>query len=197
IVNAQLLHTSNARIHADGDAADWGHDDGGQHGLSAFYRMYLCADDVWLFVAALEPEQRARLAAAIGENALALTDDDKATATLEARLREKPAAAWFSMLDAAGVPVEIVDEAFCRTLFDDSDARASGLVAETWAGGVGRFEDPGLLVTLSETPGAIARGPCMCGEHSREILTEYGYSTADIDALVADRVVLDAPIEKR
>jgi crotonobetainyl-CoA:carnitine CoA-transferase CaiB-like acyl-CoA transferase len=37
----------------------------------------------------------------------------------------------------------------------------------------------------------------MCGEHSREILTEYGYSTADIDALVADRVVLDAPIEKR
>ncbi|MDQ1520111.1 MAG: hypothetical protein QOI55_1184, partial [Actinomycetota bacterium] len=42
IVNAQLLHTSYAWIHADGDPADWGHVDGGQHGLSAFYRMYLC-----------------------------------------------------------------------------------------------------------------------------------------------------------
>src|SRR5262249_5698274 len=104
----------------------------------------------------------------------------------------QPAAHWFAALDAAGVPAEIVDEGFCRTLFDDPDAVSRGLVSVTQAGSVGRFEDPGLLVDFSETPGVVPRGPCMCGEHTREILLDHGYRAADIDALVADRVVLDA-----
>jgi crotonobetainyl-CoA:carnitine CoA-transferase CaiB-like acyl-CoA transferase len=99
------------------------------------------------------------------------------------------------VLDAAGVPVEVVDESFCVRLFDDDEARATGLVAETWAGGVGRFEDPGLLVTLDRTPGVVRRGPCHCGEHTREILRELGWTDADVDELVAARVVLDAPVE--
>ncbi len=38
IVNAGLLHTSYAWIHADGTPGDWGHVDGDQFGLSPFYR---------------------------------------------------------------------------------------------------------------------------------------------------------------
>ena len=92
------------------------------------------------------------------------------------------------------MPVEIVDENFCRTLFDDAELRASGLVSETWAGGVGRFEDPGLLVEFSMTPGVIRRGPCLCGEHTREILLELGYDDTEVDALAADGVVRDEPV---
>ena len=66
---------------------------------------------------------------------------------------------------------------FCRALFDDPEARRDQLIAETWAGGVGRFEDPGLLVNLSATPAVVQRGPCLCGEHTREILLEHGYTT--------------------
>ena len=62
IVNAGLLHTSYAYIRADGSAPDWGHVDAGQHGLSAFYRLYRCAPgDAWVFVAAVTAEQRSRL----------------------------------------------------------------------------------------------------------------------------------------
>ncbi len=59
IVNAQLLTTSYAWIHADGTPAEWGHVDGGQHGLSPFYRMYRCGDGRWVFVAATTSDQRA------------------------------------------------------------------------------------------------------------------------------------------
>lgn len=196
IVAAQLLHTSYAWIDDNGTPGDWGHVDGGQYGLSPLRRLYQCGDDRWLFIAAERPEQRARLVAAVGDDAVALDDAEKVAATLEGLLRERPASAWFAVLDAAGVPVEIVDEEFCRTLFDDPEARSAHLVAETWAGGVGRFEDSGLLVNLSATPGVVQRGPCLCGEHTREILREHGYTTDQIDELASERVILDAPVSR-
>ena len=76
-------------------------------------------------------------------------DSDRLAKVLEAHFVERPAARADSPNWTGGVPVEIVDEEFCRTLFDDPEARRSQLVAETWAGNVGRFEDPGLLVNLS------------------------------------------------
>ncbi len=193
IVNAQLLATSYAWIAADGTPADWGHVDAGQYGLSPWYRLYRCAADEWIFVAAVTETQRAAFAKVCEEPA-AIGDDDKAAEVFAARLRGGSAGEWFDALDAAGVPVEIVGEAFCRGLFDDPDARAARLVVETRAGNVGRFEDPGILVDFSATPAVVRRGPCLCGEHSREILREHGYVDADIDALVADKVVLDAPV---
>ncbi len=101
----------------------------------------------------------------------------------------------FARLDGAGVPVEIVDRSFARAIFDDPEARDSGRISTTWAGGVGRFEDPGLLVRFSGTPGIVQRGPCLNGQHSREILRELGYTDAEIDALAADRVIIDAPVD--
>jgi crotonobetainyl-CoA:carnitine CoA-transferase CaiB-like acyl-CoA transferase len=168
------------------------HVDGNQYGLSPLYRLYECADDGWLFVAAVRAEHRTGLARALGEDPAAFDDPEKVTAILEGRLRECPAAEWWAALDAEGVPVEVANEEYCRTLFDDPEARAEQLVSVTSAGGVGRFEDPGLLVNLSATPGVIQRGPCMCGEHTREIMLDHGYSSAEVDALHADRVVLDA-----
>jgi crotonobetainyl-CoA:carnitine CoA-transferase CaiB-like acyl-CoA transferase len=196
IVNAGLLHTSYAWIHADGTPTDWGHVDGEQYGLSTFYRMYRCADDGWLFVAAIRPEQRDRLLTALGEHGLVGADDENAAALLEEQFLQRPAREWFDALDQVDVPVEVVDEAFCRDLFDDPEARVTGLVSETWAGNVGRFEDPGFLVDFSETPSVVQRGPSMCGEHTREVLIEHGYTEEEVDVLVADRAALDAPVEK-
>jgi len=190
IVNAGLLATSYAWIAADGTPADWGHVDRAQTGLSDDYRMFRCADDRWVFVVAPDAGARAALRTTVAGAA------DAAVDALEAGFATRPAAEWFAALDAAGVPAEVVDEGFCRTLFDDPHARAQGLIAETWADGVGRFEDPGLLIDLSETPGVIQRGPCLCGEHTRELLRELGYSDAEVDTLAAEGAVLDAPVDR-
>jgi crotonobetainyl-CoA:carnitine CoA-transferase CaiB-like acyl-CoA transferase len=184
IVNACLLNSSYAWIHADGTPGAWDHVDAGQYGLGPYYRLYEVSDG-WVFVAAVSDDDRGRL-----HDALEVGVDD-----LAAELAKRSAIDAFKVLDAADVPVEIVDESFCRDLFDDPEARASGLVATTHAGSVGRFEDPGLLVQFSETPGVIQRGPCMCGEHTREILEELGYDNARIDELAAERVILIAGSE--
>jgi crotonobetainyl-CoA:carnitine CoA-transferase CaiB-like acyl-CoA transferase len=183
IVNAGLLHTSYAWVHADGIPSDWGQVDAQQYGLARYYRMYPCADDTWLFVAAIESQQQAALDA--------LSDD------LEATFATRVAGDWFVELDQSGVPAEVVDETFCRAMFDDPEMRAAGLVSETRSGSVGRFEDPGLLIGFSDTPGAVQRGPSHCGEHTRELLVEHGYSSEEVDALVAERAVLDAPADHR
>jgi crotonobetainyl-CoA:carnitine CoA-transferase CaiB-like acyl-CoA transferase len=162
--------------------------------LSPFYRMYECADGKWLFVAAVRPEHRVSLAAVVGEERIGSESPEKIGAILASRFEEQGAVQWCGLLDAAGVPAEVVDEEYCRTIFDDPHARASQLVASTWAGNVGRFEDPGLLVNLSATPGIVQRGPCLCGEHTREILLEHGYTGAEVDALASDRAILDAPV---
>jgi crotonobetainyl-CoA:carnitine CoA-transferase CaiB-like acyl-CoA transferase len=191
IVNAGLLHTSYAWIHADGRPGDWRHVDGGQHGLSPWYRLYQCADDRWVFVAAVREGHRHQLGIVLDRNGLENEDAEKVAAFVSEQLLTDSSSAWFARLDGAGVPVEIVDEDFCKTLFDDPEARELGLVSETISGSVGRFEDPGLLVNFGSTPGVVQRGPCMCGEHSREILLEHEYPDEEIDAMIRDKAVLD------
>jgi crotonobetainyl-CoA:carnitine CoA-transferase CaiB-like acyl-CoA transferase len=195
IVNAGLLHTSYAWIHADGTPAEWGHVDADQYGLSPYYRLYQGSDLQWLFLAAVSPEERAKLNTVISDLAAVVGDSEKEAALLMSELGRRPAAEWFTRLDDAGVPVELVDEEFCRTIFDDPEAKASQLTTETWSGSVGRFEDPGLLVNVWPATGVIQRGPSMCGEHTREILLECGYSNAEVDDLAADKGILDAALE--
>jgi crotonobetainyl-CoA:carnitine CoA-transferase CaiB-like acyl-CoA transferase len=190
IVNAGLLHTSYAWIDADGNPVDWGHLDAEQTGLAPGYRMYRGDDDVWVFVAALDDATFATFSTTVTGRA------DAEVAALETAFAGRPARDWWAALDAAGVPAEVVDEHFCQTLLDDAHARAAGLVSEAWAPGVGRFEDPGLLIEFSETPGGVPRGPCQCGEHTRELLREHGYTDDEIDALAAEGAVLDAAVDR-
>jgi crotonobetainyl-CoA:carnitine CoA-transferase CaiB-like acyl-CoA transferase len=184
IVNACLLTTSYSWIHADGTPGEWSKVDKEQYGESPYYRLYQVSDG-WVFVAAVTAQQRAAL-----HDVLGVPADD--VARLAEELSRRSATDAFKALDDGGVPVEVVNEAFCREIFDDAEARELGWVATTSAGNVGRFEDAGLLVNFSATPGVIQRGPCMSGEHSREILRELGYTDGQIDELVTARIVADA-----
>jgi crotonobetainyl-CoA:carnitine CoA-transferase CaiB-like acyl-CoA transferase len=195
IVNAGLFHTSYAWIHADGAPGGWGHVDGGQHGLSPYYRLYQCAEEGWLFLAAVTAQERDRLTAMLRQSENLSLDANPAEKVLSSCFGRRTAAEWVKRLDGCGVPAEYVDESFCRTVFDDPEARKSQLVAQTWSGSVGTFEDPGLLVNVEPASCVIQRGPSMCGEHTREILVEHGYSNDEVDALVADQAVLEAVLE--
>ena len=194
IVNAGLFHTSYAWIHADGTPTEWGHVDKEQYGLGPFYRLYECAEGAWVFLAAVSSEERARLFEVLGMEVE--PDPDETAAQLASYFRSRSAADSFAHLDNVGVPIEVVDEEFCRQLFDDPEARSADLISDTWSGSVGRFQDPGLLVNSSPTGGVIQRGPCMCGEHSREILVEHGFSDAEIERLIEGKAIVDAPVER-
>ena len=43
---------------------------------------------------------------------------------------------------------------------------------------------------LSAIPGGVTRGAPLLGEHTREVLEEYGYGDGEIDALICDGAVI-------
>ena len=53
----------------------------------------------------------------------------------------------------------------------------------------GKIKVTGLPVKLQETPGSIRLPPPTLGQHTQEILTQLGYSTAEIDHLKARGVI--------
>lgn len=49
----------------------------------------------------------------------------------------------------------------------------------------------GTLIDFSETPGTVWGPPPLVGQHSREILAEFGFAAAEIEQLVADSIAFD------
>jgi crotonobetainyl-CoA:carnitine CoA-transferase CaiB-like acyl-CoA transferase len=201
IINATLLLTSYALSLADGTPVDRPRLDADQRGLSALHGLYRLAGGDWACVAALTDEEWSELCR--GVDAAGLLDDPRfATAAArrdhdaELRAALEPAfAGWTAaglaaVADKHALPCEIVSSDYSTALFDDPEIRRRGWIAEADVAGVGRLEQPGLLVDLERNPGGVVRGPCLAGEHTREILAELGYDAAATAGLQESRAVL-------
>src|SRR4029453_11930252 len=101
------------------------------------------------------------------------------------------AAPWFKTLDTRGVPCEVSTTEYEERVFEDPGMRPLGLVSSLPRPAVGRYDSYGTLIDFSKTPGTIWGPPPLVGEHSREILPEFGFTAAEIERLVADSVVFD------
>ena len=53
----------------------------------------------------------------------------------------------------------------------------------------GRVQALGCPIHFSSTPTAVTRPAPLLGEHTREVLVEYGYTAAEIDELATTGVV--------
>jgi crotonobetainyl-CoA:carnitine CoA-transferase CaiB-like acyl-CoA transferase len=182
IVNAQLLATSNVIARADGTGFPRPRVDGMQYGFSALHRLYECADG-WLCIVATEEAHAAALCRALGVDRP--DDDGEAARRIASRLRTKSAAAWFTALDAAGVPVEVCDAEFALRLHDDPEAQKRRFTVSYQHPLVGKLDQIGLVYTLSDTPGRIQSPPLVVGQHTRELMHELGYTDAQVDEAVS------------
>ncbi|MFA5883107.1 MAG: CoA transferase [Acidimicrobiia bacterium] len=154
ILNSCLATPMATFVRADGSVPERARLDALQLGFHARYRLYETADG-WLCLAAVAPRHLDGLAAALGA---ALPADDAALAALlEARFRERTAGEWRSVLDAHGVPAEVSSPTFTR-----------------------RDEDQPVL-GFSRTPALVAGPAPRVGQHTAEILTQFGFTPDEIE----------------
>jgi crotonobetainyl-CoA:carnitine CoA-transferase CaiB-like acyl-CoA transferase len=186
IINAGLLNTSYAVATPDGRGFERPRIGGDQVGYSAGHRIYETQDG-WLCVVLVNQTHWDEFFAVLGLPEL-LTDarfagaearranDAELAGIVCKRLRTASAANWFIKLDAAGVPIEVVDPEFALKLHEDPEFRKRQCVVSYQHPYVGRLDQIGLLVKLSDTPGIIQGRPLIVGENTKEILTGMGYS---------------------
>jgi crotonobetainyl-CoA:carnitine CoA-transferase CaiB-like acyl-CoA transferase len=189
ILGGGMYYNSDVWIGADGPPPR-ARLDGNQTGISPLYRLYATTTE-WIALVVAKESEWAALAAALPELAddarFATAEDRRDNGPALAELLEKrfagdSAQAWFTALDAHGVPVEIADPAAPTSWFDDPELVANGLVADYQHPEYGRFRQFGHLVHFSETPGNIAGPPPRLGENSVDVLKHLGYS----DDAIAD-----------
>ena len=106
---------------------------------------------------------------------------------LEARIGSIPKGEIVRKLREANVPVGPIND--LGEVFADPVVRHLGLIAESDHPVAGRVRAPGIPVRLSETPPSVRRHPPLLGEHTDEVLTDLGYTAAEIARLRADGAV--------
>jgi crotonobetainyl-CoA:carnitine CoA-transferase CaiB-like acyl-CoA transferase len=106
---------------------------------------------------------------------------------LDKVLVARPSAEWIEALNKAGVPCGPILN--IRQVFEDPQVQHLGLAQTVRHPERGEIRVQGLPAALSRTPGAIRRAAPVHGQHTEEILAEFGYSREEIAALRRDGVV--------
>jgi len=97
-------------------------------------------------------------------------------------LLERSSAEWLEVLDREGVPCAPVLAR--EEVIGHEQIRVNALIEEFDHPVAGRVRQPRPPALFDATPARIRRPAPQLGEHSREVLSEAGFSTAEIDALV-------------
>jgi crotonobetainyl-CoA:carnitine CoA-transferase CaiB-like acyl-CoA transferase len=111
---------------------------------------------------------------------------------LNARFRQRTTAEWLERLEAAGIPSGPVLS--IRDMLKHPQTRARDMVVAVDHPIAGRVETIGVPAKFSATPTAVSRPAPLFGQHTREVLTEAGFSPVEIDALFAEGAAIETPL---
>jgi crotonobetainyl-CoA:carnitine CoA-transferase CaiB-like acyl-CoA transferase len=156
------------------------------------------AEDGWIFVAAWVDRLWLPFCKAVGLDALgadprfaARADRLEHRRELEAVLapvfRGRPVAHWMEVLEQADVLCAPVND--YPMLVRHPQVAATGFITEQDHPRAGRFKTVATPVKLEKTPGTIRTPAPGLGEHSRDVLTEAGFTPDEIDSLAARRII--------
>lgn len=161
-------------------------------GFSIYYRTYQAADGV-LAVGCLSDPLRKRLIDLVGLRDIRFEPDfdmyseetrlfyEDLNTQMEGIFRQKSVSEWLRLLDNAGVPAGPVR--FVEELVHDEQVESNNLVMELDHSVVGKVKMVGPMVKMSGTPLEPALASPALGEHTDDVLSEYGYTPEQIRQL--------------
>ena len=170
---------------------------GSAHQLSAPYQA-LPTSDGYLTIGGATQSNWERLCRAVGRAELlsdprfaANADRMANRAALERTLSEtfmtRTTAHWLGVLDRAGVPCGPIND--MSQVYADPQVIARDMVVDIDHPTAGAIRNVGIPVKFSETPGTVRRPPPRLGEHTHEVLVEFGYTADEIAALERQGIV--------
>jgi crotonobetainyl-CoA:carnitine CoA-transferase CaiB-like acyl-CoA transferase len=116
-------------------------------------------------------------------------------AVLSGDFRTRTRAHWLAALDEKGVPCGPVHDML--EALADPQTLAREMVVEVEHSTIGPVKTIGLPVKFSETPGKVRTGAPVYGEHTREVLREYGFDDKQIEALEREGAVVAAAASRK
>jgi crotonobetainyl-CoA:carnitine CoA-transferase CaiB-like acyl-CoA transferase len=170
---------------------------GSAHILTAPYQAFH-AKDGWINVGGANQANWERIADVLGHpewrddprfatNSDRMANLDALVEKMNAVLATHSRDEWIAAFDAAGVPVGPVHS--IGEALSHPQTLARGMVVDLVHPQAGPTKAVGCPVHFSATPTAITRPAPLLGEHTRELLREYGYDDAEINRFVAEGVV--------
>ncbi|MGH6918343.1 MAG: CaiB/BaiF CoA transferase family protein, partial [Geminicoccaceae bacterium] len=166
---------------------------GSAHPLSAPYQAFETADG-WIVIGGSNQRNWLRMLEALEaghladdprfrENADRMGHLEELEAALAPYFRARASGDLLGRFEALGVPAGPVHD--INQMHQDPQVLARRMVVEVEHGTLGPVRTIGLPVKFSDTPGEVAHGAPLFGQHTREILREHGFADAEIDDLLA------------
>jgi len=167
---------------------------GSAHPLNAPYQAFATADG-WINVGAANQTNWERFTALIdaprlaadprfADNAARMTHRDVLAEAIETVLRTRTTEDWLAVFERGGLPagpVLTMDQ-----MHRDPQTIARQMVPTVEHAKAGRMQTIGLPVKLSETPGGVRGAAPLLGQHTREVLDEFGFTDAEMAQLIGE-----------
>jgi crotonobetainyl-CoA:carnitine CoA-transferase CaiB-like acyl-CoA transferase len=171
---------------------------GSAHPLNAPYQAFQTADG-WINIGAANQTNWERLVQLVGapelnedprfrENTGRMEHRAALTEVLNAIFGQRSTGDWLTLLEEGGFPAGPVLS--ISEMQADPQTLAREMVVATDHPVAGRVDTLGLPVKFGDTPGGI-RGPApTLGQHKREVLGQFGYDAAEVEAFIAAGVAV-------
>jgi crotonobetainyl-CoA:carnitine CoA-transferase CaiB-like acyl-CoA transferase len=164
---------------------------GSAHRLTAPYQSFPTRDG-YINIGAANQSNWERLCGALArpdllEDSRFATNSDRMQnlqqldATLTETFRGRDSAEWLDAMEGAGVPCGPIYD--LAEAYDDPQVRAREMVVEVEHPVAGTIKNIGIPVKLSETPGTVRRAAPTLGQHTDEVLAEFGFLPNETDEL--------------
>ena len=166
----------------------------GHPGMDAPFGVYPTSDG-WVTVA-MSPFKR--LVGVLGDDSLLVYDDPVSLFAQRDAVWERLAALTRNWITADLISALLAADIWCGEVKTHLGAAADPQVEHL--GAIASYEHPvaghvkvvAPAVGMSETPAAIERPAPLVGQHSAEILAEFGFAAAEIEAFIAANAVAQA-----
>ena len=164
---------------------------GSAHRMIAPYQAF-ATQDGYINIGAANQNNWERMCRAVGRDDLLddarfasnperMVNIQSLTPIMEETFRTQTTAHWVEVLEQAGVPCGPIYN--IEQVYADPHVQSRDMAVELQHPKAGGIRNIGVAVKLSDTPGSVRTPAPLLGQHTDDVLAEFGYSDADIAAL--------------